>query len=261
MKEHIVEILQQIEKEYDIKILYACEAGSRTWGISSDSSDYDIRFIYIHKIDWYLSIDHKRDVLEFPKEDQLNIPIQSLVDASGWELTKALRLFRKSNPALLEWLHSSIVYYQESSLLENIQKLEPIVFSPVPCIYHYAKMAKANFKRIQEKGADIKTYINVIRPLLVATYIMKNHKVDTLNVHSLIETLLPESELKTSIQTVLEMKSNKEMIHNRIPIIDQFIEEQIDHLEKYVSAIEPAIENPTNKLDQLFRDTLYEVWG
>ncbi|MCC3357264.1 DNA polymerase beta superfamily protein [Bacillus sp. REN16] len=63
MKDHILEILTQVEKDYDIKILYACEAGSRMWGTSSEESDYDVRFIYIHRMDWYLSIDQKRDVI------------------------------------------------------------------------------------------------------------------------------------------------------------------------------------------------------
>ncbi len=32
------------------------------------------------------------------------------LDVSGWELRKALRLLRKSNPPLLEWLKSPVVY-------------------------------------------------------------------------------------------------------------------------------------------------------
>ena len=61
--------------------------------------------------DWYLSIDAKRDVIELPIDDSLDI--------SGWELTKALRLFRKSNPPLLEWLSSGTVYYEAYSLAEK----------------------------------------------------------------------------------------------------------------------------------------------
>ncbi|GAE44672.1 DNA polymerase beta superfamily protein [Mesobacillus boroniphilus] len=68
MKDHIMTVLSQIEKEYEVKILYACDAGSRALGFASGDSDYDIRFIYIHKKDWYLSIDQHRDVIEIPKK-------------------------------------------------------------------------------------------------------------------------------------------------------------------------------------------------
>src|SRR4029078_9708652 len=107
MREKIELELERIEKENDVKILFAVESGSRAWGFPSKDSDYDVRFIYVHKKDWYLSIDQKRDVIE--------LPINNLLDINGWELRKALKLFRKSNPPLMEWLHSGIVYYQAFS--------------------------------------------------------------------------------------------------------------------------------------------------
>ena len=59
-------------------------------------SDYDVRFLYVRDRDWYLSVENPRDVIERPIADDL--------DVSGWDLRKALRLLRKSNPPLLEWL-------------------------------------------------------------------------------------------------------------------------------------------------------------
>ena len=32
-----------------IKILYACETGSRTWGLPSPDSNHDERFTYLHE--------------------------------------------------------------------------------------------------------------------------------------------------------------------------------------------------------------------
>jgi predicted nucleotidyltransferase len=98
----ILEQLEQIEQEEQVTILYACESGSRAWGFPSQDSDYDVRFIYLHKPEWYLSIYDKRDVIERP--------INNMLDINGWDLRKALNLFRKSNPPLLEWLQSPIQY-------------------------------------------------------------------------------------------------------------------------------------------------------
>ncbi|MDP3839821.1 MAG: nucleotidyltransferase domain-containing protein, partial [Methylococcales bacterium] len=94
--------LSAIETDFGVRILFACESGSRAWGFASDDSDYDVRFIYIHPADWYLTVDleDRRDVIETPIDD--------VWDINGWELRKALKLFSKSNPPLLEWLQSPI---------------------------------------------------------------------------------------------------------------------------------------------------------
>jgi predicted nucleotidyltransferase len=87
MKQKIVERLKSIEHSENIKVLLAVESGSRAWGFASNGSDWVVRFICIQQPDWYLSIDDKRDSLEYPADH--------LLDFSGWELRKALRLFRK----------------------------------------------------------------------------------------------------------------------------------------------------------------------
>ena len=56
MKDKILHKLQQIEHEKDVTLLYAVESGSRAWGFASPASDYDIRFIYRHDLDYYLSL-------------------------------------------------------------------------------------------------------------------------------------------------------------------------------------------------------------
>lgn len=260
LNNHIQEILKQIEKVYDVKILFACEAGSRTWGISSEESDYDVRFIYIHNTDWYLSIDQKRDVLEISKNDNVDIQVNPLVDVSGWELTKALRLFRKSNPALLEWLHSNIIYYENKSFLNKMKKLEPVIFSPIPCMYHYARMAKGNFRTIQEKGPHLKTYLNVIRPLLMAKSIEKHHKIGSLDLYVLLSDVLPKNEQSLSIEQIIKMKASGQVITKQVSEIDKFIAKEIQHLEQNVSNLKSDISNPTDLLNQLFRETLTDVW-
>src|SRR5689334_795212 len=76
------------EIEHDVKVLLAVESGSRAWGFASPNSDYDGRFIYVNRPDWYLSVEDRRDVIEYPIVDDM--------DVNGWDLRKALRLFRKS---------------------------------------------------------------------------------------------------------------------------------------------------------------------
>lgn len=86
MKQRIIDELKRIEQSYGVKIVYAVESGSRAWGFPSQDSDYDVRFIYVPKKEWYFSIEQERDVIEEP--------IHDLLDISGWELRKTLRLFK-----------------------------------------------------------------------------------------------------------------------------------------------------------------------
>ncbi len=68
MKSRILASLDHIEEDEQVRIFYACESGSRAWGFASRDSDYDVRFLYVHHPNWYLSVDleHKRDVIERP---------------------------------------------------------------------------------------------------------------------------------------------------------------------------------------------------
>ena len=80
--------LEAIEKEEKVNIFYACESGSRAWGFPSTDSDYDVRFLYTHHSDWYLSIDEKRDVIERPILDE--------IDLNGWDLNCLQPVYLKS---------------------------------------------------------------------------------------------------------------------------------------------------------------------
>src|SRR5690349_14763485 len=95
------EHLNKIENEFRVRILYACESGSRAWGFPSPDSDFDVRFIYVHDRDWYLSLSEDRDTIE------KNLPGD--LDIGGWDIRKTLRLISKSNVIPLEWLQSPIV--------------------------------------------------------------------------------------------------------------------------------------------------------
>ena len=136
MKELIHSHLNEIETGEKIRIFYACESGSRAWGFPSADSDYDVRFLYLRPVDWYLSIDEKRDVIE--------CPINAGLDINGWDLKKALLLLRKSNPPLLEWLGSPIVYLERYGIATKMREFAQAYYSPSACLYHYLHMARGN---------------------------------------------------------------------------------------------------------------------
>ena len=54
----IKERLSQIEERENIRIIYACESGSRAWGFASTDSDYDVRFVFVRPVQDYLRVDN-----------------------------------------------------------------------------------------------------------------------------------------------------------------------------------------------------------
>ena len=111
-----------------------------------------------------MGIGKKRDVIE--------LPINGLLDITGWELTKALLLFRKSPPPLMEWLHSGIVCNQAFSTIDQMKELSKHIFAPNSCLYHYLNMARNNFREyLQGHEVRIKKYFYVLRPVLAAGWI------------------------------------------------------------------------------------------
>ncbi|PZM64529.1 nucleotidyltransferase domain-containing protein [Paenibacillus dendritiformis] len=250
--------LRQIERQENVRIIYACESGSRAWGFPSQDSDYDVRFIYVRPVDWYLSIWDRRDVIERPISDQLDI--------NGWDLRKALQLFRKSNPPLLEWLESPIVYEEVSSVTERFRSLSSHTFSPKSCMYHYLHMAKGNYREyLQRSQVKIKKYFYVLRPILACGWIEKHNTMPPMEFDALVRELVPEgSELRQAIERLLERKrSGEELdVECRIPSINAYLEDRIEHYERTaVHLRSPAgQQRQDQELDKLFRSALQEVW-
>ncbi|MBS7535187.1 nucleotidyltransferase domain-containing protein [Ancylobacter sonchi] len=94
--------LTDLECQEDATLLLAVESGSRAWGFASPDSDFDCRFIFVRRIERYLSLSPPRDVIELPTD--------GVFDINGWDLAKTLKLMLKGNVTALEWLQSPINY-------------------------------------------------------------------------------------------------------------------------------------------------------
>ncbi len=256
MKEAILNELNRIENEYSVKILYAVESGSRGWGFESTDSDYDVRFIYISKLNWYLSMKEKRDVIE--------LPIDEVLDVNGWDIQKALMLYKRSNPTLLEWLSSPIVYMQDTSFADNLRELMNDYFISKSCIYHYLSMAKGNYREYLKKDyVKIKKYFYVIRPLMACMWVEEHGSQPPMVFEELMTSLEIPSDVIDEIKNLLERKkiSSELKEEARIPVLNQFIEEKIEYFEELAKSLEYIKNNDVSQLDDLFLNTLDEAWN
>jgi predicted nucleotidyltransferase len=257
--EKIRACLQDIEIREGVRILYACESGSRAWGFPSADSDYDVRFIYLHPKDWYLSIDleHKPDVIECPIDDQLDI--------TGWDLRKALQLLRKFNPPLMEWLGSPIVYAEEFTIAAQMRELMSKYYSPVACLYHYLHMAQGNYREyLKGPTVWIKKYFYVLRPILAINWIERDLGIVPTEFWVLVDKVVDSSKLREEIGKLVEAKRRGEELDHgpRIEPISDFIESELARLEGKQFEYEydkPAA--PMSEFNDLFRSALDEVWS
>lgn len=254
IKHKISRLMEEIEREKQVRIFYACESGSRAWGFPSVDSDYDVRFLYIHPTDWYLSIGEKREVIEKPIDDQ--------IDISGWEIRKALLLFKKSNPPLLEWLRSPIIYKEGYRIAQNMRALLPEFYSPISCFYHYLHMARGNFKEYL-KGETVwtKKYFYMLRPVLACNWIEQDLGPVPMEFEVLVDRIVEDRGLKNEIKELIKRKREGEELAwgPKIPAISEFLTREIERLssgEFGHKKHRPDIE----KLNNLFRKALKEVW-
>ena len=255
VRETIQNRLDSIEDTEDVRVVFACESGSRAWGFASVDSDYDVRFIYVRKPDWYLAIDQRRDVIELPIEGDLDI--------NGWDLKKALHLLRKSNPPLLEWLGSPLVYRETTPVATWMRELLSECYSPRACVYHYLHMARGNFREFL-KGPEVKRkkYLYVLRPIVAILWIERGLGVPPTLFQTALDATVEDPKTRVAINSLLEEKrSGRELdVGPQIPEISNFLETELARLEESPAAnqTEPADWEPLNAL---FREALQQVWS
>lgn len=256
MRDVILNKLSAIEEENNIRILYAVESGSRGWGFASKDSDYDVRFIYVHPVNWYLSIEAKKDFIE--------VPINDLLDINGWDIRKTLLQYKKSNPTLLEWLGSPILYRENFNAVQKMRDLLPEYFSPVHTLYHYLHIARNKFEEVMSTDqVKIKKYFYILRPVLACMWIEKKNTMPPMEFGKFMADQQLNETLVNEIHKLLDKKtSGLEIdIEPKSQVIIDFLGSKIEYYELYLKTIRQDKNSGYETLNLLFRETLKEVWG
>lgn len=252
----IVSQLAELEKQENITILYACESGSRAWGFASRDSDWDVRFIYVRPHEWYLSIDLER------KRDVIELEIVNDLDINGWDIRKALNLFQKTNPPLIEWLHSPIVYVDRTGFKEKLYNLLPKYYSHRSCFYHYLHMAKRNYREyLKGKTVRIKRYLYVLRPLLALRWLEVKKSIVPVPFAVLLDEISSgEKMVYEAVCSLLERKKRGDEldVEPKLPVLNDFIERELSRLAETASGLE-KISASVEPLNEFFRKVVGEV--
>ncbi len=254
--------LDVAEREHDVRVVHACESGSRAWGFASPDSDYDVRFIYVHRPEWYLSFDveRRRDVIEYPIVDE--------IDIGGWDMRKAMYLLTRTNGALLEWLTGPIRYRENGPLSAGLRELAPRIANDIALRYHYMHLAKSNAGEHFRRGERVrlKKYFYVLRALLAIRHVERGLGLPPVEFARLIETVA-SPRIVPPIQRLLEAKRGTPELGDGEPVpeLDAFIREELDrHADGFSGQGRPeseADDDVRDALNGLFRRTLQDAWA
>lgn len=251
MKEYIKTYLSDLEIEKDIKILLACETGSRAWGFPSPDSDYDVRLIYVHRKEWYLSLKEEKDSIEIMLDD-------NEIDITGWDLRKSLRLLMNSNPALLERLQSPILYRVDENVLNELQTAAKSCYSRISTLHHYLSMAKKCYAEIEGKSSyKLKKCFYALRAATACKWILEREEMPPIEFHKMLYALDLNTDLVLDIQSLIQLKSTKSeaYLHSGEPQILQFIESCIKEASQKRQSLPSGSVN-TEELNTIFRNVI-----
>ena len=249
MKELICQKLKEVEEKNNIKILHAIESGSRAWGFASPDSDYDVRFVYIRPLEFYLKLEETKDFLDW----ELN----EVLDINGWDLTKVLQQFHRSNAVLFEWANSPIVY-KTTDEWKKIYEEAKQYFQLKPAMYHYFGTARKNYKEyLTEEYVKYKKYFYVLRPILAYKWIKEKQCPPPVLFQELYDAVL-ETEMKPLIEDLKKKKMQMTEAEKgpAIPAINQWIEKNLSQMEKDLDSMERGEAKDWDTLNLIFKKLL-----
>jgi len=207
-----------------VKILYACETGSRAWGFPSPDSDYDVRFIYVHERDWYLSLSQRKDTIEH---------MEGELDITGWDLRKSLVLLKKSNAPLIERFQSPITYYADEVFRKEFKELIVQYYSPTGVFYHHYSLAQKFWEELKDQEkVKLKSYFYLIRSLLSCHWIIKDKSVLPMHIEGLMRLINDERKNEMRELVRLKAEADEKYFHKRDESLNEWIKELFELLAR-----------------------------
>jgi predicted nucleotidyltransferase len=185
------------------------------------------------------------------------------IDMAGWELKKALKLFRKSNPPLLEWLSSPIVYFDHSTLPSLLRELTKHYFKRKSCLHHYLHMAEGNYRNyLQGEVVRSKKYFYVLRPVLACQWIEERGTMPPMEFQVLLAELVHDETVRLEILQLLVRKMSGEEMKEELrnSVLNNYLDERIKYFTEKVKTFPKAAMADTEKLNDVFLQLMSESW-
>jgi len=225
----------------------AVESGSRALGFASPDSDFDVRFIYVHRPEWYFKVFHGPDTFNYMSDDRL-------LDFSGWELRKTLQLLSKTNPNLSDWLLTDQIYLADEIFRKEIIGLQNEFYNPIHAIYHFYNIATRHDEAyLCRHDCTLKKFLYFLRGILACQYIRKHGSHPPVNFLMLADTVVEDMDCRTNIHELVRIKSlSKE--HDTMPVsktLRDYFYEIYRGLSEFVPQYRPTLTASSERYDRL----------
>lgn len=248
IRAQVLDKLRAVERDHQVRVLYACESGSRGWGFASPDSDYDVRFIFVRPAREYLRVTPVRDVIE-------EVP-GPVFDVNGWDVRKALQLLAKGNATLVEWLSSPVVYLQDARFVARLREVAAAMHRPVRAFHHYHSMGHGTHREhLQGDQVRAKKYLYVLRPLLAARWVLTRPDAPPMAFEHLVREMVAEPAVRQEIAELLALKrrSGEQQWLPARPVLNAFL----DGLMAELAEANPLLgEADLGLLDDLLAETV-----
>jgi len=252
MHAQIQDKLHQLAQQEPLTFLLAVESGSRAWGFASSDSDYDVRTIYLRPLEHYLCIDEQRDTFEFIESHWLDI--------GGWDIRKALRLLRKSNATLLEWLRSPIVYTQDDDFTGRLNALAPQYVQAAALLHHYRGIAGNALRNMDlAHPVKLKKWFYILRPLLAARWAVKQGGIPPMTLVELMSEWQTDYAAQITDLVAIKAEQDESYLHTLSPELQRLTVDLYNEVSELSAPAAQAADSAP--LNELFRETLAAVNG
>jgi len=247
--------LISIAREHNVRVILAIESGSRAWGFPSPDSDYDCRFLFLRRVEDYLSL--------FPKRDVIETPIIGDMDVNGWDLAKALKLLLKGNSVVIEWLTSPIIYGGDAKLRDDMTRLASSVADRNLVARHYLHLGERQRRAYftDDQSIALKKIFYALRPAAALRWLRLHPDMAVAPMH--FPTLMKESDVPASVSEIIsrliEKKSEtRELGKGPLPkVVGSFIDREFKAAKATFGDVRPRTRlDAYHRAEQFFLSAL-----
>lgn len=178
MIEDLQNRLLSLEKEREVRILYASVGGSRAYGLENEDSDWDCHFVYCHPKSSYLNL---RQPGEF---------IDCGDDLNGWEVRKFLGMVQKSAYSPFELLLSPLVVVDKGYGSEFLALANSFMNPPslVRSYCGYVNRELKKYEKLDDIPKKVKSILSMVRLYASGDYLALTGKIAPLSFDALVQS-------------------------------------------------------------------------
>lgn len=215
------EYLTAIEREEDVTVVAAWVMGSHARNVADETSDIDIRFIFVQPVLHYPSLTRRQmSIRTTGSQLEKGVPFAARLDdeeleCMGWNALRFLELLGDrddgNNPSAIECLCSPLTIRTHPAISE-LREYVDARFNIIEMFNHYRGLAKRNWRKYIEDDTEptVKRMLYILRGVVYARYIQTTHDLPTLDLFEFTDEA-PDSAFeglgRETFRNIVEMKS------------------------------------------------------